>query len=110
MDSLVQNCSNSSVLAMELLQSCTKPLIFSLLQDCSNSSALRMNLQQSCTKSLIFSLSQVLVDVNQSSFLFAKLFFIFVFNTELSFNIDIVSPSWNEMGLIADMPNVTFTH
>ena len=26
-DDLVQNCSNSSVLAMELLQSCTKPLI-----------------------------------------------------------------------------------
>ena len=26
-DGLVQECSNSSVLAMELLQSCTKPLI-----------------------------------------------------------------------------------
>ena len=27
-DGLVQDCSNSSVLAMELLQSCTKPLIY----------------------------------------------------------------------------------
>ena len=27
-DGLVQDCSNSSVLAMELLQSCAKPLIF----------------------------------------------------------------------------------
>ena len=26
-DGLVQDCSNSSALAMELLQSCTKPLI-----------------------------------------------------------------------------------
>ena len=26
-DGLVQNCSNSRALAMELLQSCTKPLI-----------------------------------------------------------------------------------
>ena len=27
-DGLVQDCSNSSALAMELLQSCTKPLIY----------------------------------------------------------------------------------
>ena len=31
-DGLVQNCSNSSVLAMELLQSCTKPSIKSMTQ------------------------------------------------------------------------------
>ena len=42
-DGLVQDCSNSSVLAMELLQSCTKPSICSLLhvdgsvQNCSTS-------------------------------------------------------------------------
>ena len=30
-DGLVQDCSNSSVLAMELLQSCTKPSIFCVL-------------------------------------------------------------------------------
>ena len=29
-DGFVQDCSNSSALAMELLQSCTKPLIYSL--------------------------------------------------------------------------------
>ena len=28
LDGLVQDCSNSSALAMELLQSCTKPLIW----------------------------------------------------------------------------------
>ena len=27
-DGLLQDCSNSSALAMELLQSCTKPLIY----------------------------------------------------------------------------------
>ena len=27
-DGLVQDCNNSSALALELLQSCTKPLIF----------------------------------------------------------------------------------
>ena len=27
-DALVQDCSNASALAMELLQSCTKPLIY----------------------------------------------------------------------------------
>ena len=48
-DGLVQDCSNSSALAMELLQSCTKP-IDGLVQDCSNSSALAMELLQSCTK------------------------------------------------------------
>ena len=31
-DGLVQDCSNSSALAMELLQSCTKPSIWRLLQ------------------------------------------------------------------------------
>ena len=30
-DGLVQDCSNSSALAMKLLQSCTKPSIFSVL-------------------------------------------------------------------------------
>ena len=29
-DGLVQDCSNSSALAMELLQSCTKPLTYGL--------------------------------------------------------------------------------
>ena len=29
-DGLVQHCSNSSALAMELLQSCAKPSIYSL--------------------------------------------------------------------------------
>ena len=32
-DGLVQYCSNSSALAMELLQSCTKPLTLSELYD-----------------------------------------------------------------------------
>ena len=45
---LVQDCSNSSALAMELLQSCTKPSSDGLVQDCSNSSALAMELLQSC--------------------------------------------------------------
>ena len=30
-DGLVQDCSNSSALAMELLQSCTKPSIFTTM-------------------------------------------------------------------------------
>ena len=30
-DGLVQDCSNSSALAMELLQSCTKPTIWHIL-------------------------------------------------------------------------------
>ena len=30
-DGLVQDCSNSSALAMELLQSCTKPSIYTLI-------------------------------------------------------------------------------
>ena len=64
---LVQDCSNSSALAMELLQSCNEPLICctrlqylksvnispAYLQDCSNSSALAMELLQSCTEPLI---------------------------------------------------------
>ena len=29
MDGLVQDCNNSSALAMELLQSCTKPSVYS---------------------------------------------------------------------------------
>ena len=54
-DGLVQDCSNSSALAMELLQSCTKLSICriyvdGLAQDCSNSSALAMELLQSYTK------------------------------------------------------------
>ena len=32
-DGLVQDCSNSSVQAMELLQSCTKPSIYSILDE-----------------------------------------------------------------------------
>ena len=44
-DGLVQDCSNSSALAMELLQSCTKPLILC--------SAIAMESLQSCTKPLI---------------------------------------------------------
>ena len=31
MDDLAKDCSNSSVLAMELLQSCTKPLTYTQL-------------------------------------------------------------------------------
>ena len=77
---LVQDCSNSSALAMELLQACTKPSMCitstisshllkntnfwflahwcehymdGLVQDCSNSSALAMELLQACTKPLI---------------------------------------------------------
>ena len=66
-DGLVQDCSNSSMLTMELLQSCIKPSICahghyyhyclggnwnfdSLVQDCSNSIMLTMELLQSCTK------------------------------------------------------------
>ena len=33
-DGLVQDCSNSSALAMELLQSCTKPSISSIVYNC----------------------------------------------------------------------------
>ena len=79
-DGLVQDCSNSSELAMELLQCCTKPSIYffyffsayffyffstwswkiipyfdGLVQDCSNSSELAMELLQSCTKPSIYS-------------------------------------------------------
>ena len=43
-DGLVQDCTNSSALAMELLQFFT--------QDCTNSSALAMELLQFCTKPL----------------------------------------------------------
>ena len=50
MDALVQDCSNSSALAMELLQSCTKPSLDGLVQDCSNSSVLALELLPSCTK------------------------------------------------------------
>ena len=64
---LVQDCSNYSALAMELLQSCTTPSIQGgqvvrshpsghingLVKDCSNSSALAMELLQSCTKPLL---------------------------------------------------------
>ena len=50
-DGLVQHCSNSSALAMELLQSRTEPLQFDgLVLDCSNSSALAMQLLQFCIK------------------------------------------------------------
>ena len=45
---LVQDCGNSSALAMEIQQSCTKPS--DIVQDCSNSSVLAMELQQSCTE------------------------------------------------------------
>ena len=34
-DGLVQDCSNSSALAMELLQSCTKPSMYLFLHICS---------------------------------------------------------------------------
>ena len=61
---LVQDCSNSSALAMELLQSCTKPSeqgcqvvryhssghYDGLMKGCSNSSVLAMELLQSGTK------------------------------------------------------------
>ena len=47
MGGLVQDCSISSALAMELLQSCIKP---PLVQDCSISSALAMGLLQYCIK------------------------------------------------------------
>ena len=68
---LVQECGNSTVNALELLQSCTKPLssgvvvpkldvyftwtkhshyIDGVVQDCSNSSALAMESLQSCIK------------------------------------------------------------
>ena len=77
-DGLVQDCSNSSALAMELLQSCTDPSIYTmmmssnnpvsqfvetaigedhfdgLVQYCSNSSALAMELLQSCTDPSIY--------------------------------------------------------
>ena len=62
-DGLVQDCSNSNVLAMELLQSCTKPLLHiftiryelqicidSLVQDCSISFANPLEILQSCIK------------------------------------------------------------
>ena len=77
-DGLVPDCSNSSVLAVELPQSCTEPLVLllqhiygskisstsvpigyikknisGLVQDCSNSSVLAMQLLQSCTKPLV---------------------------------------------------------
>ena len=51
---LAQDCGNSSALALELLQSCTKPLIDDLAQDCCNSSALALELPQSCTKPSIW--------------------------------------------------------
>ena len=35
-DGLVQDCSNSSALAMELLQSCTKPLINAMVMFSTN--------------------------------------------------------------------------
>ena len=79
-DGLVQDCSNSSELAMELLQSCTKPSIYffyffsayffyyfsiwtwkiipyfdGLVQDYSNSIELAMELLQSCIKPSIYS-------------------------------------------------------
>ena len=46
-DGLVQDCSNSSALAMELLQSCTKPSIYidGLIQKRRNSSAFSMELR-----------------------------------------------------------------
>ena len=48
-DGLVQDCSNSSANALELLQSCS--LYFEgLVQDCSNSNANALELLQSCTK------------------------------------------------------------
>ena len=53
-EDLVQDCSNSSVLAVELLQYFTKPPINGLVQDCSNSSGLAMELLQSCTDSSIY--------------------------------------------------------
>ena len=50
-DGLAQDSSNSSALAMELLQSYTKSSLYDgLVQDCSNSSAFAMELLQSCTK------------------------------------------------------------
>ena len=55
-DGLVQACSISSALAMEILQSCTKPWEGhkggALVQDCSISSALALVILQSCTKPL----------------------------------------------------------
>ena len=60
-DGLLQDCSNCIANALELLQSCTKPLILprhknvdGSVQGCSNSSALAVELLQSCTKPLMF--------------------------------------------------------
>ena len=66
LDGLVQDCSDSSVLAMELLQSCTEPSICpsthiglmtyidGLVQERCNSSALALELHLSCTNPLIY--------------------------------------------------------
>ena len=88
LDSLMQDCSNSSALAMELLQSCIKPSMLSLynviriqmllrgyiytelahagaayinglVQDCSNSSTSAMVSLQSCIKPTIQSISTI---------------------------------------------------
>ena len=68
-DALMQDCSNSTANALELLQSCTKPSIWGwtkmmvisdslyidgLMQDCSNSTANTLELLQFCTKPSIW--------------------------------------------------------
>ena len=68
-DGLVQDYSNSSALAMELLRSCTTPSTYLVLcwggvigtlhidgfaQDCGNPNASAMELPQSCTKPLVW--------------------------------------------------------
>ena len=56
----MQDCNFSSANALEILQSCTKPLIYllfwhidGLVQNCNISSALALEILQSCTKPLI---------------------------------------------------------
>ena len=53
-DGLVQDCSNSSALAMELRLSCTNSSIDGLVQERCNSSALAMELRFICTYPLIW--------------------------------------------------------
>ena len=58
-DGLVQDCSNSSAVAMELLQSCTEPLSFMWINDLVQ---LVMETLQSCSKPSIYTVSLPLIN------------------------------------------------
>ena len=84
-DGLVQDGSNSSALAMGLLQFGIKPS----MQDCSKYSALAMELLQSCTMPSMYLKRYFLFDTEETTFIYSIQWYLWLPLKWLAFNINV---------------------